>query len=409
MEARISETFEKTAELVSSAPDADPSRLLLGKNSLNAGADLKLAASTLEARRRIKGRIPDWYSCTRILVPNSKATEQCSSQITAIYKANLVNEGERCADLTGGMGIDTWFLSRRASSVDYYERQELLSACSEWNFRELGADNVKVFNMETTSSMLQKLDRTYDTVFIDPSRRDSSSRRVYGIHDCEPDLAAIKDDIFRSSPRIIAKLSPMIDLRDTFLKLENVRSCHVVSVKNECKELLVILEKGVRHDPDEIPVTAVNLGTEEPAYTFTFSQERNASCRICTSADETEGFRFISEPNRSVLKGGAFRKICHDFSMTKAGNSTHLYFSDSVPEAFPGKTYRIENICGMDRKSVRTLLTSYRSAEIAVRDIPASTEQIRKKIGIADGDGIHIFATSLCGRTVLIVCSPVRR
>lgn len=219
----------------------DLARLLLSAAKYP-GMDIPFLVDQIAARRQIREKLPSWYENERLAFPSKIAAEQCSSEQTAAYKQELVGEDWTVCDLTGGLGIDSYFLSRKAKHLTYIERFPAYCEAAEYNFSVLGAGNITVVNGDITQ-FVEALP-VVDAFYIDPARRGESNKRVFALQDCEPDLPGLLPELLKRSSRVIAKLSPMADIQMTLELLPGTTSVHVLSVKNECKELLFVTERG---------------------------------------------------------------------------------------------------------------------------------------------------------------------
>ena len=217
----------------------DLTRLLLSA-SRYPSIDVPFAADQIAARRQIREKLPSWYANDALLFPSKISAEQCSSEQTALYKQRLVAGSDTLCDLTGGLGIDSYYFSRKARQITYIERFPAYCDAARNNFSALGADNITVVEGDS-SELASRLPRV-DAFYIDPARRGEGNKRVYALQDCEPDLPALLPELFRHAPKVIAKLSPMADIRQTLELLPGTTEVHVLSVKNECKELLFVME-----------------------------------------------------------------------------------------------------------------------------------------------------------------------
>ena len=234
--------YAKIARFIDRNPDITPDRLLL-----NAGKyteiDVKVAANTLIVREKLRHKLPEWYACKELVFINTLSFEQSSSEASAKYKASLIDCGETVADLTGGLGVDSYYFSKRASKVYYFERNEKLCESTKYNFERLRADNIIISNAEISDKTVsESLSSEISTIYIDPSRREKSGKRTYAITDYEPNILEIKEKILSAGKRLIIKVSPMLDISAALELLPESSVVHVVSVDNECKELLFILE-----------------------------------------------------------------------------------------------------------------------------------------------------------------------
>lgn len=376
---------------------ADPARLLLSASKYP-GMDIPFLVDQIAARRQIREKLPSWYENGQLVFPAKIAAEQCSSEQTAAYKQSLVGEDWTVCDLTGGLGIDSYFLSRKAKHLTYIERFPAYCEAAKHNFSVLGAGNITVVNADSTQSVdtLPEVDAFY----IDPARRGESNKRVFALQDCEPDLPGLLPELLKRSPRIIAKLSPMADIQMTLDLLPGTTSVHVLSVKNECKELLFVTERGA--DGREPAIHCINFGPDGmQSFLFTLEEERNAPL---IPAGRVAGYLY--EPNASVLKAGAFKQIAVRMGVKKLQVSSHLYTSDQLIPGFPGRRFRIDEVLPFTGKLCKGLSKTIPQANITVRNFPLSVEELRKRTKIADGGSVYLFATTLAdGEKVLVRCS----
>ena len=335
--------------------------------------------------------MPQWAENEDLLFPAHLSIEQCSSEAAARYKAGLL-EGQSFADLTGGLGVDTYYLSQRFQQADYVERQTELCDMARKNFDVLNAD-VKVWN-ETAEDYLSHCE-TKDCFFIDPARRDEHGRKTVSIVDCTPDVAALQDLLLEKANIVMVKLSPMLDISKALEELRHVKEVHVVAVANECKELDFILERGYQGEPR---FTCVNLTTNQPEMHFTQQQERDCQSRL---ADGVLGYLY--EPNPALMKAGCFRLLTERFDVLKLHKNSNLYTSERLVVDFPGRIFEVEGWVPYNKKVKQTLLHDVEKASIAVRNFPLSVAELRKTLKIADGDAVFLFATTLKGEEKVVI------
>lgn len=375
----------------------DLARLLLSAAKYP-GMDIPFLVDQIAARRQIREKLPSWYENGQLVFPAKVAAEQCSSEQTATYKQGLIGEGWTVCDLTGGLGIDSYFLSRKAKHLTYIERFPAYCEAAEHNFSVLGADNITVMNADAA----QAVDRLpeADAFYIDPARRGASDKRMFALQDCEPDLVALLPKLLKRSPRVIAKLSPMADIQKTLALLPGTVAIHVLSVKNECKELLFVVERET--DGRGPSIRCINFGPDgRQSFSFTLEEERNA-----VSVPARQVGAYLYEPNASVLKAGAFKQIAVRTGVEKLQVSSHLYTSDGWVPDFPGRSFRVDEVLPFTGKLCKGLSKSIPRANITVRNFPLSVEELRKRTKIADGGPIYLFATTLAdGGKVLVRCS----
>lgn len=375
----------------------DLARLLLSAAKYP-GMDIPFLVDQIAARRQIREKLPSWYENERLVFPSKIAAEQCSSEQTAAYKQELVGEDWTVCDLTGGLGIDSYFLSRKVKHLTYIERFPAYCEAAEYNFSVLEVGNITVVNGDVTQ-LVEALP-VVDAFYIDPARRGESNKRVFALQDCEPDLPGLLPELLKRSPRVIAKLSPMADIQMTLELLPGTTSVHVLSVKNECKELLFVTERGA--EGKQPSIRCINFGTNGvQSFLFTMEEERNAGLILAERVGA-----YLYEPNVSVLKAGAFKQIAVRMGVKKLQVSSHLYTSDQLVSGFPGRRFRVDEILPFTGKLCKGLSKTLPQANITVRNFPLSVEELRKRTKIADGGPVFLFATTLSdGEKVLVRCS----
>ena len=432
----------------------DPVRLLLSRDKLrdlHPDIDIDLAVTTLEVRRKLKSKVPEWYSVPSMIYPFRLSGEQCSSSETARYKASLIErfigEGvlpETCghprphkregpaacggrgrseaeavsgsipspikiADLTGGMGVDTWAFSQVSTEVLYNEMNEELAKATALNFKELNVDNVRVESMKVEPGKVKEVLDGFeaDVIFLDPARRAEDGRKVFLIEECQPDVVGLLPELFAASRYVMVKLSPMADIAMACKRLEHVREVHVVASGGECKELLFVLD---REWEGECSVVVFEGGAvmEIPG------QARNDNNGARNADDGTRNdepfVKFgipkegdvLFEPGKALAKAGAFNLPCERFGMTKLGIHTHLYSSEAVSsEAVPeglkpfGKWFEVLAVRPLNNRTMKEAGKRYPQAEVTARNIPMTSDLLRKKTGCASGGDVHLFGVRL--------------
>lgn len=378
----------------------DLTRLLLSA-SRYPSIDVPFAADQIAARRQIREKLPSWYANDALLFPSKISAEQCSSEQTALYKQRLVAESDTLCDLTGGLGIDSYYFSRKARQITYIERFPAYCDAARNNFFALGVDNITVVEGDS-SELASRLPRV-DAFYIDPARRGEGNKRVYALQDCEPDLPALLPELFRHAPKVLAKLSPMADIRQTLELLPGTTEVHVLSVKNECKELLFVMECETAVTLPVIHCINYDSSGREEAFAFTLQDERS---EILQLADRIG--RFFYEPNASLLKAGAFKSVAVRFGLAKLHVSSHLYTSDTVVEDFPGRCFVVEEVYPFSGKLCKSLSKDIPQANMTVRNFPLSVEELRKRTKITDGGNVYLFATTLADSSkILVKCSKL--
>lgn len=378
----------------------DLMRLLLSASRYPT-VDIPFAVEQIAARRQIRDKLPLWYMNDALLFPSKISAEQCSSEQTALYKQRLVEEGDTLCDLTGGLGIDSYYFSRKAHHVTYIERFPAYCEAARNNFSVLGADNITIMKGDSTTLVSQLPE--VDAFYIDPARRGEGNKRVFALSDCEPDLPALLPELFRHAPRIIAKLSPMADIRLTLDLLPGTTEVHVLSIKNECKELLFVVEREANVETPVIHCINYNSSGDEESFTFTLLDERNEDLHLGKQVKS-----YLYEPNASVLKAGAFKRVATSFGLEKLHVSSHLYTSDVKLEDFPGRSFVVEEVYPFTGKLCKSLVKEVPQANITVRNFSLPVEELRKRTKIADGGKVYLFATTLVnGDKILVKCHKI--
>ena len=365
----------------------DPDRLLLSA-SRYPEIDMPFVVAQITARRQIKEKLPTWYQQEQLLFPAKIAAEQCSSEQTALYKQQLVTEEDTLCDLTGGLGIDSYYFSRRVKQVYYIERFPSYCEVARANMATLGARNVAVLVGDST----QWLDQlpAIDVFYVDPARRGEGNKRMFALSDCEPDLTQLLPRLLAKAPRVIAKLSPMADLRQTLALLPTTQAIHILSVKNECKELLFVIGREPRESA--VPIHCVHLtkqAASDECFVCSLEAEQQAASHLATTLR-----RYLYEPNASVLKAGAFKQVACQFPVEKLQVSSHLYTSDHYLDRFPGRRFEVDEVIPFHSKSCKQLAGQSLQANVTTRNFPLTVEALRKKCRIREGGDIYLFATT---------------
>ena len=380
---------ETTRQFIRENLNADVPTLALKKAPV--GTDVSLALRQIAARQLLQKKVPSWAENEDLLFPVHLSIEQCSSEASAKYKAGLL-QGQTFADLTGGLGIDTFFISQQFQQVDYVERQAELCDLARHNFEVLKAD-VKVWN-ETAEEYLSHCDPK-DCIFIDPARRDKHGRKTVSISDCTPDVAALQDLLLQKAQTVMIKLSPMLDISKALEELHHVKAVHVVAVANECKELDVIMERDFEGEPQFV---CVNLLTSQTELQFTQEEERNCPIRIADGVSN-----YLYEPNPAVMKAGCFKLLTQRLGVLKLHKNSNLYTSEQLVSDFPGRIFEVEGWALYNKKVRQTLLHDVEKASIAVRNFPLSVAELRKALKISDGDETYLFATTIKGEQKVVI------
>ena len=400
----------------------DPVRLLLARDKYP-DIDLDLAVTTLEVRRKLKAKVPEWYAVPSLIYPSRLSGEQCSSSETARYKAMLAASVRRegvppqtvaarplpkqalgpsllggrgwpqvsggtpsrlkVADLTGGMGVDCWAFAQVADEVMYNEMQEGLAEATELNFKELGVENVRFSCKKVEVGKVKEVLDGFepDVIYLDPARRAEDGRKVFLIEECQPDVVGLLPELFEESRFVLLKLSPMADITMACKRLgEHVKEVHVVAAGGECKELLFLLDREWTGPCSTVVVEGETV-MEIP------DQVGNDVEYCIPRVGE-----ILFEPGKAVAKAGAFDLPCR-FGLTKLGMHTHLYTGEAVPEElkYLGKWFEVLEVLPLNNRTMKEVAKRYPQAEVTARNVPMTSDLLRKKVGCASGGDIHLF------------------
>ncbi|NNL16895.1 MAG: class I SAM-dependent methyltransferase [Flavobacteriaceae bacterium] len=380
-------------EFIKTHLDSNPYDLTLKRKEFN-GVSMREIAEQIDSKRRIKDKLPSWFKADRIIYPNKSRLQQSSSEITAKHKCELIS-GASIIDITGGFGVDCFYLAKSFEEVYYCEQEEELHNIAVHNFGILKANNIKAFN-DDGLDVLKKSKMHFSWIYADPSRRHESKGKVFFIEDCQPDVIEHLDLFFNHSEKVLLKLSPMLDLSRTIKDLGHVKRIDIVAVNNELKELLFVLEKDYIN---QIMVNCFNYkGEQKSKYEFEWGSDSSVSYGVPEVGD------FLYEPNVAILKGGAFKHLSHDFELNKVGLNSHLYFSNRKKE-FPGRRFLIKDIQSYSNKSDLKQKLRNSQANISTRNFLLTVEVIRKKYKIKDGGDRYVFFTAdQVGNKLVIYC-----
>ena len=355
--------------------------------------DMAYALDQIAGRQKARTKIPSWAAIDGIVYPPHISMEQCSSEQTARYKAQIAGKGAKMVDLTAGFGVDMAFMSDGFKEAIHVEQQPQLCAISSENYKHLGMHHIQVVCSDGVEYLHQM--EHADLIFIDPARRNQHGGRTYGIADCTPNVLEIIDEMLEKADRVMIKLSPMLDWQKAVSDVGHVSEVHIVSVGNECKELLLIVEK------TEAPLKICCIN-DDSIFSYTLNDEIGDFCEKPTTP------KYLYEPNASVMKAGCFDLISKRFGISQPDANSHLFISDKAIENFPGRGFVIDRICTMNKRELKEALTGIDKANIATRNFPLSVADLRKRLKLKDGGEVYIFATTDAKKGhLLMVCRKI--
>ena len=410
---------EKTWEFVRQHANDDVRKLAL-QGAKDAEVDLQTALQQIAGRQTARRKLPSWAEVEGVIYPPHLNMEQCSSEQTARYKVKIAGEGESMVDLTGGFGVDFYWISQGFRQRTYVEQNEQLCAIAQENFRRLGR-SCCVCCCDTATYLTEM--PHVSLAFLDPARRNEHGGRTYSIEDCTPNILELLPLLVQKADRILFKLSPMLDWRKAVSDLENaspngvfkVAEVHIVSVDNECKELLLLLDKEQTDGLRVVCVNGASSFTFLPSVGMFSSQAGNNLFPVweyLTDSDLADSPLNLYEPNASIMKAGYFAELEAQFPVQQISVNSHLFLSSDEINDFPGRKFKILSISSMNKQEIKKKfsesLVPMESANIAVRNFPMSAEQLRKKLKLKDGGDTYIFATTLAsGEHKLFFCRKI--
>ncbi len=459
--------------------------------------DMPFALDQIRGRKMARVKLPRWASIDGIIYPPHISMEQCSSEQTALYKAELAarllglspsssengeekeKESENASnlhlseicefagkgavdsefakneatckkqqilteskenvneikeepheedfseeigfvDLTGGFGVDfSYIASRLGVKSMYVERQAHLCEAAKENIGRLGLKNAIVKNgdgievlhsfaskkeaaasdslgiTEDQSRSLLKTNLGLKLIFIDPARRDDAGNKVVSLKDCTPDVTVLQEEMLSKADYVIIKLSPMLDWHRAVSELNHVREVHIISVNNECKELLLVLSA---RNMGNLRIYCVN-----DAQSFVCDELDMESSSVKIAPFTLEEMQYLYEPNASLMKAGCFGVLSGRYDARMLSKNSHLFVSQTPIEAFPGRSFRIIAVSSFNKKELKRHLSGITKANIATRNFPLSVAELRKRLKLKDGGETYIFATTLSDESHVLV------
>lgn len=376
----------------------DPAQLLL-KYAGKTGFDLKYAVQQIQARQKAKNKVPSWAVNPNLLFPASISMEQASSEDTAIFKSELVG-GRSMIDLTGGLGIDTYFLKQNFDKATYCERQEELAKLAQHNFEQLAPNKFTVIHGDSLD-FLSKSQEIFNLIYVDPARRGGQNQKLYKLADCEPDVVQHWDLLKSKAEAILIKTSPMLDIKQALIEIPEIQQVWVISVRNEVKEVLLKWQKVSQVEHRKI--IAVDLHPDgKREFSFTFEAEEIAESVFGAASS------YLIEPTSSILKAGAFKIFGQQFGLKKLHPNSHLFACDALPdELIPGRIFKILREVQNPKKELKQLVPSGK-INVITRNYILSPDEFKKKYKLKDGGTQFLIGTKSGEKYVLYLVELVR-
>jgi hypothetical protein len=351
-------------------------------------------AEQIASKQRSEKKLPSWFRTPGILYPPKLSVEQCSSELTAQYKSELV-QGGNLADLTGGFGVDAFYFAKKAKQVIHCEQHAELSKIAEHNAKVLETTNIE-FVCADSMQYLRESEQHFETIFIDPSRR-IQTKKVFLLRDTEPDVVSNLPLLLERSSRVIIKTSPLFDIQSGLNELSEVSEVHVISLKNDCKELLWVIDRGFSDEP-VIIATALDARSRK-SFQFRLSDERRLHLDSYVSPQA-----YLYEPDVALLKAGCFKTMAQRFDLSKLDANTHLYTSNELKSDFIGKVFVVNSV-----QNYKTFIKSnvIKKANIITRNFPLSPDELKKKHKLTDGGEQYLIFTTVAPNNLQVIAATV--
>ncbi|MDX9705535.1 MAG: RsmD family RNA methyltransferase [Weeksellaceae bacterium] len=332
-------------------------------------------AEQLKGKQIAKSKFPLLYETPNIFYPPSLNLEQSSSQITAFYKSNLIS-AKSMIDLTAGMGIDAYFFAQKVKKIVAIEQNKELVEICQHNYKTLNQSNLTYIHQNFSEFFKENPTEKWDLIYLDPARRKNAKKKFL-LEDLEPNILNWMNIFFEKSPQVMIKLSPLMDIYKVITQIPFIQEIHLIAVKNEMKEMLLICRKTENQNP---LIKAVNLETEQKSCELYFEEESSAK------ADYSIVKSYLYEPNSALMKSGAFKWIAQKFHLFKLEINTHLYTSNELKSDFPGKIYEVKEELKNEKQSLKN-----GKFHVVAKNYPLKTEEIRKKYHLKEGEGQSLF------------------
>lgn len=356
--------------------------------------DFKLIINQIEAKSKAKDKLPTWFNSQNCIYPSKISVEQTSSETTAQYKASLVS-GTSLLDATGGFGIDDYYFAKKIKSVIHCELNSELSTIVKHNYKTLKVNNIDCI-IGDSKEILASLNRQFEYIFIDPSRRNDQKGKVFMLKDCLPNVPDLLEYYFKYTSNILIKTAPILDITSGLNELKNVKRIHIVAVDNEVKELLWEIEKNYSNT---ITIKTFNSNKQNNEL-FEFQLNNNIYSNYSLPK------KYLLEPNSAIMKSGGFNEISHQFNIEKLNVNSHLYTSDRLID-FPGRIFEVIQNIPYSKNEMKKFLQGTK-ANVTTRNFPDTVENIRKKWKINDGGLTYcFFTTDKNENKIVLICNKI--
>jgi len=405
-----------TQEFINKYRTGDIRQLALKGDSFP-DVDMKWALQQIAGYQRVKKKLPLWANHPDIVYPPQINLEQSSSEESAHYKLQFLKtyapdlETEKFVDLTGGYGVDSYWLSTYFEKGIYVEQNEVLCEIAHQNFETLGAYHIQSIN-GLAQQVLTQLD-TASLIYIDPARRNKNGAKVAALQDCTPNILELMPMMLEKSDYVLVKLSPMFDQHIAYRQIPETLACAVVAINNECKEVLLLISSKKDNNRVDCPIEAVNIqhGVQKSLVDFIKNNKENIyqskECVPYVDLNELSKYDYLYEPNAAIMKQQGFEVLStkyHDKLLKKLSKHSHLYVSSNFIVDFPGRIFKLKSYCKVQKRDVKRILEGDNQVHLAVRNFPLSANVLRKKLNLKEGGSHYLFATKVSGEYRLLCC-----
>ncbi|WP_445159345.1 class I SAM-dependent methyltransferase [Mesohalobacter salilacus] len=381
-------------EFIKQHENHDIPKLIL-KGSPFKSISIQHIAQQIKGRQVAKTKFPQLYDCSTIIYPPKLNLEQSSSEVAANYKTQFVNTDDKVIDITGGMGVDTLAFAQKSNCVTYCEIQSKTFEYAQHNFKSHNPE-IKLYLTDGIAFLKQNKTQ-YDLIYVDPARRNQHQKKVFRLEDSAPNVLEYLDLFQSKSNRVLIKTSPLLDLKYCLNKIVFVAEIHIVAIKNEVKEILILIDF---NSAKRAPVLkAVNLESDQKSF-------QGQSTLLDESPKISEPKTYLYEPNAAIMKSGLFGELSTQFNLTALAKNTHLFTSNDLVD-FPGRRFKIKSIVSPKKKDLKKHIPHLK-ANVSSRNYPLKPEQIKAKYQIQDGgDCYAFFVSDFKNQKIVLICHKI--
>ena len=378
----------------------DPVKLRLKYYNSQLPFDVMFAITQIECRQRTKKKLPEILNHQNFIFPTKLLSEQSTDEIVAKLHSELFEECNYVVDMTAGLCIDTYYISKNVKHVLAIEMDVNAAKVAEYNISLL-SKNISVICADSTEYILDN-DIKADAIFVDPARRDNNKNRVYNLADCSPNIIDFQQELKNRCDFAIVKASPMIDITDTIRRIHNISNIYIIGLKNECKEILFKID--FKSQPESVNIKTINY-VSDGVQRFDYIYESTTKSPINSAPIKDS---YLYEPNCCIMKSGAYNILSERHNINPISDNTHIFTSTILYSDFPGRIFNIEKVLPYKKNKMKGFNKIYPQINIATRNFPYSPEVLKKELKIKDGGDKYLFGITCQDKTpLLLICSKV--